>query len=180
MKWAVKGSEVDEAEEGGSFQEYEGPDLKAGVYPVVLEDLHTKTFNSGNDGFEMRLRVKAPVKGHPKEAYNGAPIWERFPVIDSMTWRSKQFLVALGGTGSDLDQTMVDNDRKVTRIGRIGNPIGKEFKVAIRNDPYTDDNGDRRDSMKVSRFMPLGADSEPAEETPKVKAKRKGQPDPFA
>lgn len=175
MKWSVSGSEVDETEDSGEFTPYEGPDLKPGVYPVVMETLATKEFSSGNEGFEMRLRVKAP-KGHPKAAYDGAPIWDRFPVIDSMMWKSKQFLVALGGSGKDLDNTVQDNDRKVTRLGRIGNPIGKEFRVSLRSESYTNDDNERLTSIKVARFMPAGdADEAPApEETTRLKEKRKG------
>lgn len=179
MKWAISGSEVEEADDSSSFSPYEGPDLKTGVFPVVIEDLRTKKFNSGNEGLEIRLRVKAP-KGHNKAAYDGAPIWERFPVIDSMKWKVKQFLVALGGTGKDIDNTVQDNDRKVTRLGRIGDPIGKELRVALKAESYlNEETGERSVSMKVARFMPksdedvdAAADAEPEEKPAKAKVKK--------
>jgi hypothetical protein len=175
-KWGIKGSEVDAAEESAEFEEYEGPDLKAGIYPVVLEDLKKTTFSSGNEGFFMRLKVDAP-KGHPKEAYNGAPIWERIAVIDSQLWKLKPFLLALGGKGTDMDNTMLGEpvgdeagSAPVTRLGRIGNPIGKKLRVSVKIErgEYT--------GPKVDRFMPPRDEEEAPEETTKAKAKKKDKP----
>lgn len=151
-KWAITGASVAEADDSSGFEPYEGPELVAGVYTVVVDAMKTKTFNSGNEGLDIRFKVDVP-KGHRQFDYNGAAIFDRIAVIDSQRWKVKQLLTAMGGTGAEIDQTVEDSDRVVTRLGRLGNPVGHRIKVALKNEPYVNDAGQTANSMKVSRYM---------------------------
>lgn len=158
VKWGTSSKAVDDAEERESdFKPYEGDVPPAGVYRLAARFLRVEDFNSGSKGLNMLWIVDEP-KSSAKAVYNGAPLWERLVDTDTQSWKIKQFMRAIGGTGRHWANTVtVTDERDNEAVQKFGNILteGLRAKALLKRGSY---NGAPR--AEVSRWMPKSDESE--------------------
>jgi hypothetical protein len=158
VKWNTKAAEVDEAEERESdFTPYEGDVPPPGVYRLSLRFAQVFQFSSGNSGLKILAIVDEP-KSSAKAKYNGAPIWEQLVDIDTQTFKIKQFMRSIGGTGRHWANTVsAEDDRGNEMVTKFG-PIvveGLKLKAQLRREMYQGD-----PQAKVARWLPKADESD--------------------
>lgn len=117
-KWAdISTDDIEEAKSDGR-QPYEGPMPKAGVYRFRLIQAKQEKSQSGNDKLRTGWELDGSYK--PEHAkYNGAPLWDHMPVMQSTAFRVKALCLALGVTSKDFyNNTVTDEDGVVTKMGQ--------------------------------------------------------------
>lgn len=158
VKWGTGAKAVDDAEERESdFTPYEGDVPTAGVYRLAARFLRVTAFDSGNSGLTMLWVVDEP-KSSAKAIFNGAPIWERLVDTDTQTWKIKQFMRAIGGTGRHWANTVsAENERGDDEVQKFGNIVvaGLRAKALLKRGSYQ---GEPR--AEVARWMPKADESD--------------------
>jgi hypothetical protein len=146
VKWGVTGSEVDEIEDD-DYQAYDGPIPPAGVYRLRLEKAEYTKFKSDNKGIALRFVVDDPRRD--KKQYNGCPVWENLVDVKEADFRIKQFLKAIGATGKDWDNTVIDASNNVTKVGRVALD-GLHVRAMLKRGA----NQNNEPRAEVSRLLP--------------------------
>jgi hypothetical protein len=163
VKWNTKASEIDEAEDSGAqFEPYDGPiPPKNAVLRLALKWARVTAFNSGNGGLTMLFEVAEP-KSSPKAKYNGCPIFNRLVDVDTQTFKIKQFMSAIGGTGRHWAATVTTkDDRDNEVVVKWGNVMAEGLYVRAQMDRETYEGEPR---AVVGRFLPKREDEEMAED----------------
>lgn len=121
---ALTAADIDGAEQREGFAPYAGPMPPAGLYRFVLKFAKKGESGSGNPKLQILLELDGSWKpNHAK--FDKAPLWDNMPVMKSTAWRVQAFCEAIGATAKDFANGMVvDEDGKVTKIGRVGDPSG--------------------------------------------------------
>lgn len=181
----ITADDIEKAESNGR-QPYEGKLPKAGVYRFKLIQAKQEESKEGNP----KLRSGWELDGSWKkehEQYNGCPLWDHMPVMQSTAFRVKAFCLALGVTSKEFyGQTVVDDDGVVTKIGhRVIKD--KDVYAYINVRVEGDEDGEREPQLRLrgTGFLPkkddedtdtAGADADDAEEKPKAgKKPKKGE-----
>lgn len=160
-KWADISTDDIESAESSGRQPYEGSLPKAGVYRFRLIQAKQEKSQGGND----KLRTGWELDGSYKtehEKYNGAPLWDHMPVMQSTAFRVKALCLALGVTSKDFyGATVTDEDGVVTKMGsRVfkDRDVFCYINVMVETDP----DGQREDQLKLRGvgYLPKKDDDE--------------------
>jgi hypothetical protein len=146
VKWGVTGSEVDEVEPGEEFEQYDGPVPPRAIYRVTVKRIEYVKFSTNSKGIKLLLIIDETRK--EKKVYNGCPLWENIVDVPASAFKIRQFLDAIGATGADWDNTVIDKENMVTKIGRIA-VDGLTLRVSTKTG--TNQDGDKR--AEVARFL---------------------------
>lgn len=118
-KWGgnVTADAIDQAETG--YQAYAGELPPRGVYRFRVVKAEQGTSGGGNP----KLKVFAILDGTWKKEhakYDGCPLWDHMPVLDSTLFRVKAFCSGVGVTSKEfLTGMIVDEEGLVTKIGSL-------------------------------------------------------------
>lgn len=153
VKWgsgAASAEDIDNVDRSKNFTPYEGPTPPAGVYRFWLKRLKKAESKAGNPKLTLHLEL-VPRKDIPEQKpYKGFFLVDDVPV--GVAFRVAAFCDAIGVTGKEfVQQTVVDEDGNIKKIGKWTNDGKVVLVVAIRNGQ--DQNGNTR--MEVSSYIPL-------------------------
>lgn len=163
VKWGTSAADIDGAEDrGAEFEPYDGPvPPKNAVLRLTLKWARVTEFNSGNSGLTMLFEVAEP-KSSEKARYNGCPIFYRLVDTDTQTFKIKQFMAAIGGTGRHWAATVTQkDDRDNEVVQKWGNVMAQGLVVRAQMGRETYE-GEQR--AVVNRFLPKREDEEMAED----------------
>lgn len=129
---ALTAADIDGAESREGFAPYAGPLPPAGVYRFILKFAKKGESGSGNPKLQILLELDGSWKEqHAK--FDKCPLWDNMPVMKSTAWRVAAFNEAIGATSADFAKGMVvDEDGKVTKIGKVGDPSGLYVYVSVK------------------------------------------------
>lgn len=117
----VKWGSIDESAiaEATTSLTYVGPLPKKGVYRFKLRSCQYTT--SSNDNPMLKNLWLLDGSWRPEhEQYDGCPVWDNLPVMESTAFRVKAFCDALGVSYRDfLNKTIIDEDKNVKSIGSL-------------------------------------------------------------
>jgi hypothetical protein len=161
VTWGINEDTIADAE-SRQFVPYDGPELvHRAVYRFAVERIRRETSRAGNPMITLLLLADDDRDG--KKEYNGAPVWDRVPVMASTAFRVRAFCDALGVTYKDfLTKTVTDGTEEdnITAIGPVKfggkKPVHVKAQVIIGQD----DQGQPR--PEVATLLPK-AEQGPAE-----------------
>jgi hypothetical protein len=135
-KWGgnLTADDIDGADRGETRKNYSGPLPTAGTYRFVIQSMKQGTSGAGNDKVTIFSTLDGSWKPNHKK-YDGCPLWDHLPIMDSTKGRVGNFLDAIGATGKDLFGAIVDDDGKITKLGRVGDPNGLIVYINIKKKP---------------------------------------------
>lgn len=117
-KWgSVKATDIDNAETGNAA--YAGEMPPRGVYRFVLKFAKEAQSQAGNPKLQMLWLLDGSWReGHSQ--FDGCPLWDNMPVMDNTLFRVKAYCAAIGVTSAEfLDQTVTDEEKQITKIGKV-------------------------------------------------------------
>jgi hypothetical protein len=151
VKWGI---DPDEPEELESFDIYDGPDLKSGVYQGNLMRLTIVKNRNDDDMLKGMWQVDDPAKPQ----YKGAVLWFNQNITDQGKPYVLQWLKSLGLTWDDFTKRTVIEDAdysasspsKVTKIGRLKFNDGNEVpcRVSVGLSKSTPEYPERKPEIK--------------------------------
>jgi len=157
-------SDNSEPEDLESFEPYDGPDPKKGVYKFRLTNFRVKA-NKNDDPMLNGLLIVTEDRPDKKQ-YNGFAIWFNQNVTDQGKPYVKQMLNAVGVTWNDLmNNTIVegtwpessgDDPAPIAKIGRVkfsANDVMLRASIGLRRNQ---EDGE----MEVKTFLPWKDDDE--------------------
>lgn len=151
VKWGI---DTDEPEELETYDVYDGPDLKSGVYQGNILRL-TITKNKNDDDM---LKGMWQCDDPAKPQYKGAVLWFQQNVTDQGKPYVLQFLQSVGLTWDDFIKRTVIEDAdyskadpsKITKIGRVKFNDGAEVpcRVSVGPSKSTPEYPERKPEIK--------------------------------
>lgn len=155
VAWGTKGSEVDEVELD-DFPTYDGPVPPAGVYRLKVSKVTYKKFSTGSKGLEIMCLIEDNAKD--KKQYNGCPVWENVVDTEESQRFIRRWLDAIGATGRDWDNTVIDKENLVTKFGRI-TVDGLYVRALLKRGRNQSDEA----RAEVNRFLPKNSEASSGE-----------------
>lgn len=162
VKWGggISQNALDEVDTSKQFSPYDGPVPPAGVYRFIVKVLKETTSSNNNPQLQIGLEL-VPRSDIPEQRrYKGYFMMDFIPVMDSVAWRLRPFLDAIGVTSREfVNGTVNDEDKNITKIGKKV-VKGTVIAVSIRNGQ--DQRGNAR--MEVAQYIPV-VDSDDQDDT---------------
>lgn len=153
VKWGggISQGAIDEVDTEKQFTPYDGPTPPAGVYRFNVKVLKTSTSSNNNPQLVIGLEL-VPRSDIPEQRrYKGFFLMDYITVLDSVAWRLRPFLDAVGVTSKEfVNGTVTDEDSNVTKIGK---KVVKGTMVAVSIKNGQDQKGNAR--MEVAQYIPV-------------------------
>lgn len=153
IKWGggISQSAIDDVDTDQQFTPYDGPTPPAGVYRFRIKVLKTSESSNGNPQLVIGMEL-VPRSDIPEQRrYNGYFLMDWITVLDSVAWRLRPFLDAVGVTSKEfINGTVTDEDKNVTKIGK---KVVKGTIVAVSIKNGQDQKGNAR--MEVGQYIPV-------------------------
>jgi len=154
--------DIDGAERQETQRRYSGPLPTAGTYRFVLQSLKQDKSSAGND----KVVVFATLDGSwmpNHETYDGAPIWDHLPIMDSTRERVANFLDSIGAVGSDLiGGAIVDEKGYITKLGSVGDPKGLMVYINVVRKKTTKEYPDPQIQVGFNGYIAVDDDADDA------------------
>jgi hypothetical protein len=151
---ALTAGDIDNAERSQQYAPYDGPIPPSGLYRFVIKFIKKGESQSGNPKAQILLELDGSWKPKHKQ-YDGCPLWDNMPVMKSTGWRVAAFCDAIGATSKDfLSGMIVDEDKKVTKIGKVGDPTGLLVYVNAKHEQAADGYGEQL-RLNGAGYVPL-------------------------
>jgi hypothetical protein len=129
---ALTAADIDGAERPEVTARYSGPLPPTGMYLFTIQRIRKVKSQNENPMMNVRLALDGSWRSNHKQ-FDGCPLWDRIPVMDSTKQRVANFLDAIGGTGKDLmTGTIVDEEGYITKLGAVGDPEGIQVLVNVK------------------------------------------------
>ena len=130
-------ADIDGAERTEARKRYSGELPMGGTYRYVIQSLKQGESKGGNPKLTVTALLDGTWMPNHKQ-YDGCPVWDHIPVMESTKTRVANFLDAIGATGEDLlDKCVVDENGYVTKLGRIGDPNGLMVYITVKRKKTT-------------------------------------------
>lgn len=124
VNWRIDRDTIDDFDRDSQFTPYRGPQPPGGAVYQWRVTENVKSVAGTRDKFpQLRVGLElVPRKGMDESKYKGYYITAFLPISEKTAFRYVPFLDAIGVSSSDfIDRTVVDEDGKVTKIGRWRN-----------------------------------------------------------
>lgn len=113
---------------------YAGPLPPKGVYRFKLRYMKEGESKEGNPKIVILAVLDGTWRKEHKK-YDGCPLFDHLPMLQSMAWRAKALCGALGVTAADLlNKTVVDEDGVITKIGNRAIKEDMQLYISVRTD----------------------------------------------
>jgi hypothetical protein len=156
---------IDGAERQETQKRYSGPMPRAGTYRFVIKSLKQGVSNTGNDKVMVTAILDGTWMENHKE-YDGCPIWDHLPIMDSTKERVANFLDAIGATGDDLmNKALVDELGYITKLGAVGDPAGIIVYINVERSKPTKEYPDVSLKVGFNGYIPVDDDESGAAAT---------------
>lgn len=164
VAWSTTGKDIDEVEVKEGFGTYDGEMPSSGtvLQVEVVRAEFVKKNSKGNPMIKFMFRAKDNVGARAE--FNEHPFWDQLIDVEQNAWKQRQWLDALGGSGKDWDNTLIDTENNVTAMGRFKFP-GQRVKIVVGHE-----DSDRGLRAVVGRYVPL---ADPAAEVTATPAEGK-------
>lgn len=133
VKWGI---DVDEPEELDTFDVYDGPEPRPGVYHGVLKRLTLKENRNGDDMMNGLFVVQESNNDSDKQKFNGWGVWFNQNITDQGKPYLLLFLKSLGLTWRDFVSSTVtesaERPTNIIKIGRVKFNDGNEPKLRVQ------------------------------------------------
>jgi hypothetical protein len=157
---ALSAADIDGAEREAPRTRYSGPQPRSGTYRFVIKSMKQGVSSNNNPMITITSILDGSWMPNHKE-YDGFPLWDRLPVMDSTKGRVANFLDAIGATGEDLmRKTIVDENGYITKLGDVGDPAGIMCYITIKRDKPTKQYPEPGMSVDFNGYIPLEDDAD--------------------
>lgn len=129
---SLTAEDIDGADRAEVTARYSGEIPPSGMYRFTIERIKQDKSQAGNDMLNVRLSLDGSWKPNHKQ-YDGCPLWDRIPLMPSTKQRVANFMDAVGGTGKDIFNAIVDEDKYITKFGSLGDPAGILVFVNVKH-----------------------------------------------
>jgi hypothetical protein len=145
------------AEKREGFAPYSGPLPRAGLYRFTLKFAKKGVSQGGNPKLQMLWELDGSWKPE-HEKFDGAPLWDNMPVMKQTAFRVRALCDAIGMPFKEWGTMLVDDDGKVTKMGRtIGDPAGIQVYANVTRRPASD-GYDESLQLNGTGYLPIDDD----------------------
>lgn len=176
--------DIDGAERAETRTRYSGELPPAGTYRFLLQSLKKGISNKkpngggGNDKFVILATLDGTWRANHKQ-YDGAPVFQHLAFTQANAQNVANFLDAIGATGKDLAQTLIDERDYVTKLGKVGDPAGLMVFANVRHSVPTPEYPNKRLEIDYAGWMYCDDDSTGGDDSAVVGNDDNGEEPPF-
>jgi hypothetical protein len=154
---ALTAADIDGAQSNQQFTPYLGDVPPAGLYRFVIKSMTQGTSGTGNPKLLIISELDGSWKpNHAK--YDGCPLFDHMPVMKSTAFRQKALNEAIGATGKDFLNMILDEKGKVTKYGSIGDPAGLLVYISVKRSTPTEKYPDPSLQLNGTGYLPVDDD----------------------
>lgn len=130
---ALTADDINNAEVVEPRVRYSGELPPPGTYRWTIEAMQKAESSNGNDKVVIRMSLDGDWQPNHKK-YNGCPVWHHLALTKANAQQVRNFLDAIGGTSADLlNNTIVDENGYISKLGRVNDPVGLQVFATIQN-----------------------------------------------
>lgn len=151
-------ADIDNAEVPEQRTRYSGELPPAGTYRFTLTTLKKGTSDAGNDKVTAFWLLDGDWKPNHKQ-FNGAPVWHHLALTQANAPQVRNFLDSIGATSADLlTGSIVDENDFITKLGRVGDPVGIQAYVTVQHSKPTDKYPNKRLEVAYTGYIMVDDD----------------------
>jgi hypothetical protein len=156
-------ADIDNAEVPEQRTRYSGELPPAGTYRFTLQSLKKGTSNAGNDKVLVFALLDGAWKPNHKQ-YNGAPVFHHLALTTANAPQVRNFLDSIGATSADLlNGSIVDENDYITKLGRVGDPVGIQVYITVQHSKPTTEYPNKRLEVAYAGYIMVDDEDDSAD-----------------
>lgn len=155
---ALTADDINGADRQETRKMYSGRLPRSGTYRFVIQSVKQGESKTGNPKAVVFSTLDGTWLDNHKE-YDGCPMWDHLPIMDSTKERVANFLDAIGATGEDLlEKSIVDENGYITKLGAVGDPKGLLVYINVKYENGTKEYPNPKISVGFNGYIPVDED----------------------
>jgi hypothetical protein len=155
--------DINNAEVPETRTRYSGPLPPSGTYRFTIQSLKQGVSDAGNDKVTAFVTLDGTWKSNHKQ-FDGAPVWQHLALTQANAPQVRNFLDSIGATPADLlNGSIVDENGYITKLGKVGDPVGIQVYGTVQHSKVTAQYPDKRLEIAYAGWLMVDDEGDSAD-----------------